>query len=132
MASGAHEDSFTGRFYLDAVSWLRLTDRRESYADFDSVAIFRQEGVWLAQDTASRRYFPNPSYRPYHVIFISHAEFKRIQYARVEGLVLPVFELAQRYFGKLPGFSFGRRMLEAPDDYASRADAVPASEYVTG
>jgi hypothetical protein len=130
ISGGAHEDSFTSRFYLDEVCYLRVAGRQWSYTDFDSVAIFQQEGVWLAQETDSGRYFPNPSHRPYHVVFISHAEFRRIQNARNEGLAFPVFELAQQHFGRLPGFSCDRTSLDAPDDYANRGDAVPISEYV--
>ncbi|MEO6786116.1 MAG: hypothetical protein ABI318_08280 [Chthoniobacteraceae bacterium] len=130
ISSGAHEDSFTARFYLDEVSYLRVTGRQWSYTDFDSVAIFQHEGVWLAQDTTSGRYFRNPSHCPYHVVFISHAEFRRIQYSRAEGLAFPVFESAQPHFGRLPGFSFRAKSLETPDDYANRGDVVPISEYV--
>ncbi len=130
VATSAHEDSFTSHFYLDDVSYLHIADKQESYTDFDSVAIFRQGEVWLAQDTGSGRYFPTPSQRPYHVIFITHPELRSLQYARAEGLVLPVFELAQQYFGRLPGFSFRTRSLTAPNDYANREDAVPVSDYV--
>jgi hypothetical protein len=101
-----------------------------SYSDFDSVAIFEQEGVWLAQDTDSRLYIPNPSQCPYHVIFISHAEFLHIQDSRAQDRAFPVFESAQQHFGRLPGFSFRAKSLETPDDYANRRDAVPISEYV--
>jgi len=130
ISDGAHEDSFTDRFYLDEVSYLRISGQQWSYTDFDSVVILQHEGVWLAQDTDSGRYFPNPSHRPYRVVFISHAEFRRIQYSRAEGLAFPVFEAAQRHFGRLPGFSIRARSLEAPNDYADCGDAVPISEYV--
>lgn len=130
ISCGAHEDSFTARFYLDEVYYLRISGRQYSYTNFESVAVFRQEGVWLAQDTKSGRFFPDPSHRPYHVVFISHAEFRCIENSRAEGLAFPVFELAKRHFGRLPDFFFDRRSLNAPDDYANRADAVPHSEYV--
>ena len=130
ISGGAHEDSFTARFYLDEVSYLRVVGEHWSYTDFDSVAIFQHEGVWLAQDTDSGRYFPNPSHSPYHVVFVTHAEFQRIQHSRAEGLAFPVFESAQQHFGRLPGFSFRAKSLEAPADYANRNDAVPRSEYV--
>jgi hypothetical protein len=130
ISSGAHEDSFSGQFYLDEVCYLRIAGKHWSYTDFDSVAIFRHEGVWFAQDTGSGRYFPNPSHRAYHVVFISHADFRRIESSRAGGLAFPVFELAQRHFGRLPGFSVDRQSLDAPDDYANRGDAVPISEYV--
>ncbi len=51
ISGGAHEDSFTARFFLDEVCYLRVAGKRWSYTDIDSVAIFKQEGVWLAQDT---------------------------------------------------------------------------------
>lgn len=130
ISCGTHDDSRAGRFYLDEVCYLRVAGKQWSYRVFDSVAIFQHEGVWLAQDTDSGRYFPNPSHRPYHVVFISHAEFRRIQNWRAEDLAFPVFELAQRHFGRLPGFSVDRTSLDAPDDYANRPDAVPVSEYV--
>lgn len=130
LSSGAHEDSFTSRFYLDEVTYLCISGREWCYVDFDSVAIFREEGVWFAQDTASGRYFPNPSHRPYHVIFISYAEFRTLQNARAEGLAFPVFEFAQKHFGRLPGFSFRANSLETPDDYATAGDSVPVSDYV--
>jgi hypothetical protein len=130
ISGGAHEDSFTARFYLDEVSYLCVSGKRWWYKDFDSVAVFKDNDVWLAQDTDSGRYFPNPSRLPYHVVFISHAEFKRIQYSRSEGLAFGVFEFAQQHFGRLPGFSFRARSLNAPEDYANRVGAVPISQYV--
>ncbi len=130
ISSGVHEDFVTARFYLDGVTYLRVAGKQPLYTDFGSVAIFQHEGVWLAQDTDSGRYFPNPSYCPYHVVYISHSEFQRIQCARAEGLAFPVFESAQQHFGRLPGFSFSANSLEAPDDYATLGDAVPITEYV--
>ena len=130
LSGGVHEDSFRSRLYLDEVAYLRVRGKEWCYVDFDSVAIFREGGVWFAQDTASGRYFPNPSHRPYHVIFISFAEFRSLQNAQAEGLAFPVFEFAQEQFGRLHGFSFRANSLETPDDYATRGDAVPFSEYV--
>ena len=130
IAGGAHEDSFTERFYLDEVCYLRVAGERWSYADFESVAIFQEDEVWLAQDIESGRYFPNPSERPYHVVFISHAEFQGIQSSRAEGLAFPVFEAAQRHFGRLPGFSFRARSLETPEDYANGGGVGGKWEYV--
>lgn len=130
ISGGAHEDSFTGRFYLDDVSYLRVAGKHFSYTGFESVAIFCREEVWFAQDTEGGLYFPNPSHCPYHVVFISDAEFQRIQDVRAKGLAFPVFELARQHFGRLPGFSFRTRSLEAPDDYAAQRGAVSDSEYV--
>jgi hypothetical protein len=130
ISSDAHEDSFSGRLYLDDVSYLRVAGKQSSYTNFDSVAIFRQEGLWVAQDIESGRYFPNPSHCPYHVVFISRAEHQRIEHSRAEGLAFPVFQAAQIHFGRLPGFSFDAKLLETPDDYANRGDAVSDSEYV--
>ena len=130
ISEGAHEDSFTERFYLDGVSYLRVLGSSWSFTDFATVALFQHEGLWLAQDTDSGRYFPNPSRHPYHVVFISHAEFTRLQRFRAEGIAFPIFGLAQEHFGRLPGFSFRAKSLSTPDDYATAGEAVPRSEYV--
>jgi len=130
LAGSAHEDSFTSRLYLDRVSYLQVCGNQFSYTDFASVAIYADEGVWLAQDTSSNRFFPNPSHRPYHVVFISHAEFLRLVYFRAESLIYSVFKIAQQHFGRLPGFSFKERSLSVPEDYATAVDAVPAEQYV--
>lgn len=130
LAASAHEDSFTSRLRLDEVSYLRITATDSSCIEFDSAAIFHEGDVWVAQDAASGRYFPNPSQCPYHVVFLSVAEFEGLRRALAEERILAVFESTQRHFGKLPGFSFAGRMLEVPDDYANRHDAVPVSKYV--
>jgi hypothetical protein len=46
LAESAHEDSFSGRLYLDAVSYLCVHAEQRYYADCQSVAIHRDEGVW--------------------------------------------------------------------------------------
>ena len=130
ISGGAHEEPLTSSFHLEEVAHLCISGRRWFYTEFDSVAIFQREGVWLAQDTVSRRYFPNPSDRPYSVIFISFDEFRRLQSARAEGIAFPVFESAQKHFGQLPGFLFRDNFPQTPDDYATRGDAVSPSEYV--
>ena len=130
LSNGAHEEKAMSRFYLDEVAYLLVSGKHWSYTEFDSVALFQQNGIWLAQDLASRRFFPNPSHRPYHVIFIAPTEFRRLQYYRTEGLAYPIFQAAQQHFGQLPGFSFAANQLETPDDYANRGDAVSPSEYV--
>jgi hypothetical protein len=130
ISRGAHEDSFTARLYLEEVTYLSVYGREWSYADFDSVAVFQQDEVWVAQETDSRRYFPNPSRRPYHLIFISEEELLGMEQARADGLAFPIFEAAQRHFGNLPGFTYRAKSLETPSDYATWRDAVPLSEYV--
>src|SRR5438128_1286360 len=75
ISGGVHEDISKASFYVDDVSYLRVAGKHSSYTHFNSVAVFRRGDVWFAQDTESGRYFPNPSRRPYHVVFISHAEF---------------------------------------------------------
>lgn len=130
LAGGAHEDSFLSRLYLEDVTYLRVSGRDWCYTEFDSVAVFPQEDVWVAQDTATGHYFPYPSQRPYHVVFISRSEFQRLQGARSDGFAFPVFEAAQKHFGRLPGFSYRDSCLITPHDYANCIDGVPISEYV--
>lgn len=130
IAEAAHQDSFSGRLYLDGVAHLRIDGPTWSYTDFESVVLFRQHGICFAQDTATGRYFHSPSVQPYRVVFITPAEFARLRYYRAEDLAYAAFEFAQLCFGSLPGFSFRLRVLEAPDDYATAADALAPSDYV--
>lgn len=132
MSEGVHEDLATSRLHLDSVTYLCVSGAHWRYADFKDVALYSsQEGVWLAQDTISGRYFPKPSKQPYHVLFISATEFRRLQHWRGEGIAFPVFEFAQERFGRLPGFSFRERTLETPEHYATAEEVVPAERYVT-
>lgn len=130
LARAAHEDCFAGRLHLEDVSHLHVFGPEWSYTDFASVALFRRDNIWLAQDAGTGRYFRNPSVQPYRVAFITTDEFTRLRYCRAEGLAYPVFEFAQRCFGRLPGFSSRRRVLQTPEDYATAPEAVPPSEYV--
>lgn len=130
LAEGAHEDSFSARLYLDGVTHLRVCGSTWAYSDFSSVALYRRDDLWLAEEIESGRFFPNPSRRAYHVVFISQVEFARLQYFRAEGVAYPVFEFAQRHFGQLPGFAVKGKSLSTPDDYAIASEAVPPSQYV--
>ena len=129
LADGAHEESFTGRLHLDGVSHLRVFGQFWSWTDFASVSVYREDDLWLAQDAATRRFFRNPSWRPYCVLFIGDDEHRRLRYCRAEGLAGPVFRFAQSHFGRLPGFAARDRALETPDDYATADDAIPPSLY---
>jgi hypothetical protein len=131
LSSGVHEDRKISWLCLEEVSYLRIAGKEWVYTDFDFVTVFKHAaGVWVAQEPLSGRYFRNPSRCPYHVIFIAHEEYRRLRSYRREGLALPVFRAAQEHFGRLPGFSFNANILEAPDDYALRDDALSASEYL--
>ena len=130
LAQGAEQDSYSGRLKLEGVSHLHVFGMAWSYTDFDSVTLLREDGVWLAKDEATVRYFRNPSLQPYRVVFVAPDDFARLRYCRAEGLAFPVFEFAQRAFGRLPGFACRPRVLESPDDYATTGAAVPQSKYV--
>ena len=131
LAEGAHEDSYTSRLYLDGVTYLRVHGKEWSYTDFLCIAIYQEDAVWFAKDLGAGRFFPHPSKRPYHVVFISHAEFSYLLSLRNESRAYPVFESAQKHFGRLPGFSFHRKSLQTPGDYATATDALSLQQYVT-
>jgi len=131
IASGAHYDSGTGRLHIDNVIYLHISGQRRSYKSFESVAVFHENELWFAQDPATSCYFPYPSQLPYHMAFISDSELRRIRAAWDDGLSYPVFEIAQRHFGQLPGFATQFRILQSPADYATERDAIPESKYVT-
>jgi hypothetical protein len=79
LADGVHEDSFTSGLYLDAVSHLSIAGKQWSCCDFESVAIYEDEGAWCVRDAMSGRAIPVASQRPYRVIFISRDEYRRLQ-----------------------------------------------------
>ncbi len=131
LTAGVHEDSLTSRLYLESVTYLHVAGEQWHYDDFSSAVIYANDkGFWVAQDEATRLYFPKPSRQPYHVLFISQDEFRRLQHWRTEGVAFPAFELAQKRFGRLPGFSFRERMLETPEHYATASEAIAAEKYI--
>lgn len=128
ISEGLRPDSTGSR--LDAVTYLCVEYKKWSYTEFESVAVYENEALWFAQDLYSGRYFPNPSRSAYRMAFISRGELRVIRAAQAEGIAFPVFEMAQRHFGKLPGFRARKRTLESPKDYAVESSAVSRSAYV--
>lgn len=131
LAEGIHQDSTTSRLYLDQATYLRVRKARWQYDDFQTVCIYCMNGVWVAQDVISGRFFHEASVVPYHIIFVSEPEYRGLMVARHKDMARPIFHFAQMRFGRLPGFTFEKNMLTTPDTYASRKDLFQADEYVT-
>jgi len=128
IADGAHEDSFSGRFYLDTVSYLAVRGGEWSCTGFESVVIQRDEQrLWVAQDAATGCYFRNPSFRPYETLFIFRADYERLQKFRTNNTPRQIVEFAMNHFGCLPGFYRPHGSLSSPGDYATAGDPIPIS-----
>jgi len=128
ISEGVRPNSTGSR--LEAVTYLCVECQKWSYTEFEAVAIYESDDLWFAQDLDSGLYFPNPSRAAYHMAFISSGELRVIRAAQAEGISFPVFEIAQRHFGKLPGFKARNRSLESPENYATESSAVSRSAYV--
>ncbi len=135
LAESGRSD-FLGRFRLDQATYLSVEGSDICYLDFPGVHVYQGDGIWFAQDVESGRFFPNPSQMAYRSVYLTFAEFKRLQYFRAEGVAQPVFSFAQERFGKLPGFShrpkswFRRASFSAPEKYATARGILPASKYI--
>ena len=88
-------------------------------------------GTWIVQDALSGKLYHEPSAVPYHVIFISASDYRRMIIAKNQDRPRPIFDYAKEQFGYLPGFSFAQDTLKTPDEYACAADLVSGFEFVT-
>ena len=130
LADAAHEDSFSGCLYLEQVTLLRVKKRRWVFNDFASVVLYREADVWAAQDPDSGGFFHEPSSVPYHTVFISRKEFKRLMGIREEGIAKPIFVYSQEHFGRLPNFDFGQNLLVSAPGYAQAGDRFRPEQFL--
>ena len=133
IAEGCHQDSFSGRLFLDRVTWVRGDESVRALRDFACVCLCRTEqGPWIAEEVATGRLFPRPSRLPYRVVFIPAADYRELMGHRAAGAVEPIFAYARSRFGGLPGFRVHERGLVGPEGYAAEAGNLPAHrQYVS-
>jgi hypothetical protein len=131
IAEGCHEDSYSGRLFLDRVTWVRGDESVRALRDFAAVCLYRAEqGVWMAEEAGSGRLFPRPSRLPYRVVFIPAEDYRVLMGHKAGGDTAAIFEYGRRRFGGLPGFRLEEQRLVPPDLYA--AEEIPASRaYVS-
>jgi hypothetical protein len=132
IAEGCHEDSFSGRLFLDRVTWARGDESVRALRDFACVSLYRAEqGVWVAEETGTGRLFPRPSHLPYRVVFIPARDYRDLMCHTVAGDVAAIFAYTRTRFGQLPDFRLQEQKLVAPEGYAAAGKEIPAGrEYV--
>ncbi|MGA2254295.1 MAG: hypothetical protein ABSG53_06500, partial [Thermoguttaceae bacterium] len=93
VAEGCHEDSYSGRLFLDLVTWLRGDQSVRTLRDYASVCICRDEsGVWVAEEARTGRLFPRPSRVPYRVVFIPEREYRDLIGHKSQGNTEAIFD----------------------------------------
>jgi hypothetical protein len=131
IAETCHEDRYSGRLFLDRVTWVRGDESVRAVRDFASVCLQRAEhGVWVAEETGSGRLFPRPSRLPYRVEFIPADDYRLLTASAARGNTEAIFDYARTRFGGLPGFRLRNRQLVPPREYATAGDP-PGREYVS-
>ena len=131
FAESTHEETVTGQLLLNGAWLLRVKDKDWTYRGFRKVILRRSdEGLWVAEDDATRLVFHEPSEVPYHVVFISWEDFTRLCSWREQDVALPVFEFAQELFGALPGFSCADKLLTTPDGYANAGQRLTRARFL--
>lgn len=133
IAEGCHEDSYSGRLFLDRVTWVRGDESVRAVRDFAGVSLYRAEpGVWVAEESGSGRLFPRPSRLPYRVVFIPADDYRVLMYHKAEGNSEAIFEYTRTRFGGLPGFRLQEQRLVPPEGYATAEEEIAARrEYVS-
>jgi hypothetical protein len=132
-AEGCHQDSFSGRLFLDRVTWVRGDESVRALRDFPCVCLGRDgQGPWVAEEVGTGRLFPRPSRVPYRVIFITPADYQELMAHRAAGAAGAIFAYTRSRFGGLPGFRVHERGLVGPEGYAAEAGDLPAHrQYVS-
>jgi hypothetical protein len=132
IADGCHEDSYSGRLFLDRVTWARGDESAGTLRDFACVGLYRADGgVWVAEDAGTGRLLPRPSRLPYRVVFIPVEDLHVLMGHKAAGGAGAIFAFARARFGGLPGFRLQEQRLVPPDDYAAVGEGVlPCRDYV--
>jgi hypothetical protein len=133
IAEGCHEDSYSGRLFLDRVSWVRGDESVRTLRDFACVCLYRAEpGVWVAEEAGSGRLFPHPSRLPYRVVFIPAEDYHVLMGHNARGDTEAIFAYTRTRFSGLPGFRLQEDRLVPPQDYATAGKEISASRgYVS-
>ena len=116
-------DSETGNFILENVTWCRYkVQKKESVINrsFSKVELYLHDsGIFVAQDTLSKNYLPNPSVESYWVVFIAREQYSEIRNVVEQKALNQLSELVIHDIQGLPGFSFKSNSVVASPNYAS-------------
>ena len=126
IADNCHEDRSSVRFFLDRVTWVRGDDAVEVFRRFEAVSLYRDgRGIWLAEETQTRRLFPQPSRIAYQVEFLSEPEHETLRHYVGKRNFRAILQAAYQRFARLPGFRLQNEKLVAPEGYANAAKEAP-------
>ena len=132
VADSCHEDSHSGRLFLDRVTWARGDEAVRALRDFGCVCLSRAEhGFWIAEEVGTGRLFPRPSRLPYRVIFIPQSDYEELMGRRAVGDAEAIFAYARSRFAGLPGFRLHERRLVCPEGYAAGEGVATTREFVS-
>jgi hypothetical protein len=133
IAEGCHEDSYSGRLFLDRVSWARGDESVRVVRDFACVCLYRAEqGVWVAEEAGSGRLFPQPSRLPYRVVFIPAEDYHVLMGHKAREDTEAIFAYTRTRFSGLPGFRLQEQRLVPLEDYAAAGQEIPPGrKYVS-
>jgi hypothetical protein len=130
LAEGCHEDSYSGRLFLERVTWARGDESVRALRNFANVCLYSAEpGVWVAEDVTTGRLFPRPSRLPYHVLFLTAADYRDLRGRGTGSDAGAILAYARNRFASVPGFHMQHERLVSPDGYAT-AEIMPAGKYV--
>lgn len=125
IAEGCHQDSFTGRLFLDQVTWARRDETVRALRDFAEVAVSRtNEGVWFAEETSTGRLFPQPSVLAYHTLFLDAADYGHLHQWRRAGDIKSLFMFVKYRYRRVPGFHVRNEQLVSPPGFAAAHAAI--------
>jgi hypothetical protein len=132
VAEGCHQDSFSGRLFLDRVIWARGDGSVRALRHFPRVCLCRAEpGVWAAEEVSTGRLFPRPSRLPYRVLFLPAEDYRTLTDRAAAGDPGAILEYARTRFGGLPGFRLDDWRLVPPHDYAAAEGVLAGRGYVS-
>jgi hypothetical protein len=131
VAESCHEDSYSGRLFLDRVTWARGDEAVRALRDFGRVCLSRAEhGFWIAEEIGTGRLFPRPSRLPYRVVFIPQDNYEELMRHRAVGDAEAILADARSRFAGLPGFRLRERSLVCPEGYAAEENATPEGKSI--
>jgi hypothetical protein len=132
IAESCRQDSFTGRLFLEQVTWARCDESVRAMRDFLEACLCRTEhGLWIAEETTTGRLFPQPSHRPFPVAFVSESDYRVLQERRSVGDIQSLFQLATTCLRKLTGLRLYEGRRTAPRKSAAAISAlVGARGYI--
>lgn len=124
LAARTERDVANRRIILKKVAYIRLEPEAWGVTAFKEIWIEQKEGVFMAIEPASGKYFRDPSRRRYEIAFLSPEIFEcAIQSVKAHNPG-PIHDLLLVTLSKRPGFRVEDGALSAPEDYAAEREIL--------